>query len=633
MRERIILEELRNSGDYLSLDYFADKLGVSTRTIRNEIKKIEAIEKRNGFKLEHKAKLGYILNIKEQEKFEHYLKNLPSYLIENPEQRIESIIVELLVNEGYKTINQLSEKFLVSPSQIKNDLKKVDQKLRDTGLNLERRAHYGIKIEGSVKSIQNILVENYFKENRTILEYREKFIDNFKLENIRTIIKDVLNKYDLEVNFGELEEILAQIVTLYIRVSLRVSENIDGLNLDTEDSIMNELLEKVFRNKKYYISCEEKDCLNRFIQLRTKDKKSVIMNVDKSELQDIIYGFFKGVDKKYNTTFSEDKEFFNLLYLHIASLIERAKREHNISNPFSIKISQQYPTVFNLAIQLSKLIESEYKIKISQDEIGFIATHIAVPFEKREEANFNKRYKIAIICSSGGGSAFLIKLRMNEIFPNAEIRNFSLLAEKEVVDFSPDLIFSITNLEFKINAPVILINEILDELDYLDIKESVRLADCTGSTSNPKQYILSLFSKEHFRCIKEKADYKDILYNMSQDIVDSGACSPSYPKDVWERESCLSTIYTNGVSIPHPIEMTGNKNIISVALVHCDIRHEDKKPKIIFMISLIKGNLELHKQISKYLTKVMTNKDIVDMLNRSQSYEEFIYKLKIYIGG
>ena len=95
MRERIILEELRNSSDYLNLDHFANKLGVSTRTIRNEIKNIESIDERNGFKLEYKTKLGYVLNIKDEEKFDHYLKNLPSYLIENPEQRVESIIVEL----------------------------------------------------------------------------------------------------------------------------------------------------------------------------------------------------------------------------------------------------------------------------------------------------------------------------------------------------------------------------------------------------------------------------------------------------------------------------------------------------------------------------------------------------------
>lgn len=633
MRERIIIEELRSSSGYLNLDYLAKKLGVSTRTIRNEMKNIESIDERNGFKLEYKTRLGYILNLKDEEKFNHYLKNLPSYLIENPEQRIESIIVELLVNEGYKTIEKLSKKFLVSSSQIKNDLKKLDEKLRNTGLKLERKAHYGIKIVGSVKSIQKALVESYSKKNRNIEEYRKKFIDDSKLDNIRSTIKNVLNEHDLEINLTELEEILAQIVILYIKSSLRDLENFNTLKRDVESLMINDLLDNIFKDKKNYLTSEEIDYLKQFIKRKTKNKKTKIMNVEQSKLQYIVHEFFKGVDKKYNTNFSEDKEFFNLLYLHIASLIERAKREHNITNPFSIKISQQYPTVFNLAIQLSKVIESEYHIKISQDEIGFIATHIAVPFEKREEASFNKKYKIAIICSSGGGSAFLIKLKLSEIFQNAEIKTFSLLAKKEVVDFSPDLIFSITNLEFKTNAPVILINEILDELDYLNIKESVRFADRIGNISNPKQYILSLFSKKHFRCIEEKVDYKDILYNMSQDIVDEGACSPSYPKDVWERESYLSTIYTNGVSIPHPIEMTGNKNIISVALIHSDISYEGRKPKIIFMISLIKGNLELHKQISKYLTKVMTNKDIVCILNKSQSYEEFMYKLKIYIGG
>lgn len=75
------------------------------------------------------------------------------------------------------------------------------------------------------------------------------------------------------------------------------------------------------------------------------------------------------------------------------------------------------------------------------------------------------------------------------------------------------------------------------------------------------------------------------------------------------------------------------QNIISVALIQTDIIYENRVPKIIFMISLIKGNLELHKQISKYLSKIMANKDMVDMLNKSQSYEEFMYKLKIYLGG
>lgn len=51
-------------------------------------------------------------------------------------------------------------------------------------------------------------MDSYFRGNRNIIEYRNKFIDNLKLVNIRSIIKNVFNEYDLEVNLIEFEEIL-----------------------------------------------------------------------------------------------------------------------------------------------------------------------------------------------------------------------------------------------------------------------------------------------------------------------------------------------------------------------------------------------------------------------------------------
>ena len=78
--------------------------------------------------------------------------------------------------------------------------------------------------------------------------------------------------------------------------------------------------------------------------------------------------------------------------------------------------------------------------------------------------------------------------------------------------------------------------------------------------------------------------------------------------------------------------MTGNKNLISVALVQSDIEYEERKPQIIFMVSLIKGNLELHKQVTKHLSIIMEDKNVVNKLRGSQSYEEFMHKLKISLG-
>lgn len=635
MRESLILKELKDSGDYLSLDYFSKKLEVSTRTIRNDMKIITNNEKCNGFKIEYKSKLGYIIQIEDEMRFELYLKSLSPVPLDSPEQRLDSITALLLLKDDYTTIEQLSQEFLVSTSLIKNDLKRLNKKLEDTNLELERKAHYGIKIIGPIKYKQNVLSEIASKENRKLEEFYSKFVSDKKMENIKTTEENILVKYKLEANFVELEELKLQLVLLYIKASLRRNNKEKGftqLKVSYDDIIIEHIIREVFCELKFFITDEEKDYLSDFIKRKTKNKESEINSAQKDKLQGLIYNFFEEVDKEYSTYFLEDKEFFNLLYLHIASLIERVKRDQNLKNPFSRQISHQYPTVFNLAIQLSKRLEKEYEIKINQHEIGFIATHIAVPFEKRQGENFKQKYKIGIVCSSGGGSAYLIKLRLQEIFPNAEVKNFSLLDKEKIIEFLPDLIFSITDLSFEVNAPVILIKEILDDLDYLKIKESVRYVDDFGKVTNPQQYFLSLFSKKHFICIKRKLEYKDILETMAQKVVEDGACAPSYPKDVWERESFLNTIYTNGVTIPHPIEMTGNKNLISVALVQSDIEYEERKPQIIFMVSLIKGNLELHKQVTKYLSIIMEDKNVVNKLRGSQSYEEFMHKLKISLG-
>lgn len=636
MRKSLILKELKDSGDYLSLDYFSKKLEVSTRTIRNDMKIITNNEKCNGFKIEYKSKLGYIIQIEDEMRFELYLKSLSPVPLDSPEQRLDSITALLLLKDDYTTIEQLSQEFLVSTSLIKNDLKRLNKKLEDTNLELERKAHYGVKIIGPIKYKQNVLSEIASKENRKLEEFYSKFVSDKKMESIKTTEENILVKYKLEANLVELEELKLQLVLLYIKASLRRNDEereFTQLKVSYDDIIIEHIIREVFCELKFFITDEEKDYLSDFIKRKTKNKESEINSAQKDKLQELIYNFFEEVDKEYSTYFLEDKEFFNLLYLHIASLIERVKRDQNLKNPFSRQISHQYPTVFNLAIQLSKRLEKEYEIKINQHEIGFIATHIAVPFEKRQGENFKQKYKIGIVCSSGGGSAYLIKLRLQEIFPNAEVKNFSLLDKEKIMEFLPDLIFSITDLSFEVNAPVILIKEILDDLDYLKIKESVRYVDDFGKVTNPQQYFLSLFSKKHFICIKRKLEYKDILETMAQKVVEDGACAPSYPKDVWERESFLNTIYTNGVTIPHPIEMTGNKNLISVALVQSDIEYEERKPQIIFMVSLIKGNLELHKQVTKHLSIIMEDKNVVNKLRESQSYEEFMHKLKISLGG
>lgn len=48
---------------------------------------------------------------------------------------------------------------------------------------------------------------------------------------------------------------------------------------------------------------------------------------------------------------------------------------------------------------------------------------------------------------------------------------------------------------------------------------------------------------------------------------------------IFERESYVSTIYTNGVCIPHPLETDALKNMISVAILKKPFVQNGKRNK------------------------------------------------------
>ena len=101
-------------------------------------------------------------------------------------------------------------------------------------------------------------------------------------------------------------------------------------------------------------------------------------------------------------------------------------------------------------------------------------------------------------------------------------------------------------------------------------------------------------------------------------------CEENYTNLVQQREEVLSTIYQNGIAIPHPLEMCGHRNILSVGIVKHDASEHDKKVQVIFLVNLKKGDLKLHQNISKVLFEVMSDEALIGQIRCCESYEDFM---------
>ncbi|MDT2393229.1 PTS sugar transporter subunit IIA [Enterococcus avium] len=614
MREVQILTALKEHG-YLKIDQLAKMIGVSSRTIRNDLQELSDLQQ--GFTIEKSAKLGCRLIISDDTLFSKYLAGFSETTIEMQKDRIESLLSLLLIDENYQTVKQLSDELLVSGSQIKKDLSKLELYLKGSSLVLERKAHYGIRIISEVKNRLLLLLDCYQRGNNKLLEKLEKAYDLEKQKQIKDQLYQLINSHEWEIDYGEFRRLEEELLLLLLIKWQKTQA-------EAPVSYLTEVLQKTS------FSVPIKKEVHEFFEasLLAKTKKLEILS-NKQLLKEEIIHFFQQMDAQQKTWFSTDQEFLDLVYLHVAALIERSRKEMNFSNPYLEDISKDYPVMFNYAVMFSKWLEERFQLTIASDEIGYLATHMTVPYHKWQQHLIENIYRIAVVCSSGGGMAYLVEMKLRRIFPRAKIQTFSMFEIEDIQTYFPDLIFSIIELTIEVDCPVILMSEIQSELDYLEVSENLSLLK-SDETFSIERAFFDLFSEGLFR-IEQKRSYSDILVALA-DQVEAKVGFAGYKDSLMERENYLSTIYQHGVAIPHPLIMSGKENRVAVCLLPEGASETEREAKIIFMVSLKAEQLDIHQIISKELSKLMNHPAAINALVESKDYHEFYYTLKRVLG-
>ena len=614
MREVQILTALREH-DYLKIDQLAKMIGVSSRTIRNDLQELSELQQ--GFTIERSPKLGCHLIISDEEKLSTYLAGFSETTIEMQKDRIESLLSLLLIDENYQTIKQLSDELLVSGSQIKKDLSKLELYLKGSSLVIERKAHYGIRIIGELKNRLLLLLDGYQRGNSKLVERLELTFDFEKQKQLKDNLYSLINSHDWEIDYVELRRLEEELFLLLLIKR-------PALQAEAQATFLTEVLQGTS------IPIPVQKEVHEFFEasLLAKTKKLEILS-NKRLLKEEIAIFFQQMDEQQKTHFSTDQEFLDLVYLHVAALIERSRKEVNFSNPYLEVISKDYPVMFNFAVMFAKWLEEKFQLKIASDEIGYLATHMTVPYHKWQQNLIENIYRIAVVCSSGGGMAYLVEMKLRRIFPRAKIQTFSMFEIENIQAYYPDLIFSIIELTIEVDCPVILMSEIQSELDYLEVSENLSLLKSDENFSIERAFF-DLFSESLFR-IEQKRSYSDILVALA-DQVEAKVGFAGYKDSLMERENYLSTIYQHGVAIPHPLIMSGKENRVAVCLLPEGASGTEREAKIIFMVSLKAEQLDIHQIISKELSKLMNHPAAINALVESKDYHEFYYTLKRVLG-
>lgn len=611
MRDYLILKAFAERKEYLPLSFFMDELNVSKRTVQNELSYLRKVAEKHGYTLKNMYGKGYFIEVNDQEKFACFIAELKAE--ENISSEKELLFEELsiLLNAGsdFITVEQMAEKLQFSKTLLFEKMATLATYIDSYQLQLQRKSHFGIRIIGEAVNIRRLMMDMYLNGNHSFQQMTDQRVGNFT--EYERLLEDCIQANDLRIGYYEFQQIVTWLKVLLI-YSLNFKQNNNFSKMPVIDFTTEhlkdfaKLLEKL--SVKFQIVIETDEILEFFEVIRhcVQEEKQVDV-LDDARLYDALKEFLQQIDIENSTDFSSDQEFIYLLQYHLKLLVKRLDQKIRYKNPMLLDLCIRYPMIFDIALKFSTFFYQKYGYKISNDELGFIAVHFLGHLETEKQEKLNRYKNIAVICTTGGGISNLIKNQIQTIFPNSTIKAYPFWQKDNINDFKPGLIFSAVPLQESIEVPIIYIKELLTTKDLENIRQFLFLKDEPAQepvTNDIAKEYLKFFIPALFT-VRTINSYEELIRTMAKEMIAAGYGDENLEKNVLIRERYMSTVFKNGIAMPHPIEMKARKSAIGVAVVKPELIEKDRQIKIVFLICLSKADFQLYGQIANGLFQLM----------------------------
>lgn len=637
MRERKIIDLLTGSPLPVKMNELTRQLTLAERTIRELIRSLNKLGEKHGFRIRMIRNQGYQLEITDEASFEFYRLDLQEQRnqvdLNNKAARQHFLLLYLFQTDSFVSTERLADEIGISRSTIISDLKEVEQLLEPFDLRLSRKAHYGMKIEGDEQNFRKAF-SHFILNNRQTVKQSEDFQQfrrGFDAKKLKAHLLKLLKDNGLDISDVYLNNIVTHLFILLYRVSRNNLIIADQLLPRNPEPLYQTIARDVadWINEEYGISLPENEIEYLALHLSGKTITQHIGDEEKAKLRIGISRILQTLDKEFLTGFNQDDELREALLMHMFPLLNRLYYNLQLKNPLVEDVYSEYANVFVISFRFAEIIEEQYGFKMSRDEAGYVALHFATHLERMKQHRLEQFRRIAVICSSGGGSAHLIRLKLESIFPKASVITASITELDELQNQPLDLILSTIPFENEevYQKPIIHIKQWLDDQEIQRIKETISLQIQPVHSSYKLKDFKDLFHKGLFH-LSGPDDYLQLLAQRCDEVVSAKFASSDFTEQVLSREHKFTTIYKNGVAGPHPMRMSAVKDCINVTLLEKPIIYEDKPVQIIFLINLRPGQLFLHREISKLLLLIMEKEDIRDKLLHVTSYEQFITQIE-----
>lgn len=624
-----ILHFLEQHPHWQSAKTLANQFGVTPRTIRNRITKInqenQIIESSPlGYRVKSNT-LSVSPDVLDSESMKEQLFNL---LFRSPNGSLR--MTEILESTYYSelTIQSVISKFNKDYANMNVQIQFRKGTLYLVGSEFDQRKLFHYFAGKKLKSFSQSSIFSL-----------GQLIPGIPVESLRQIITDVINQKDLVINGYEINYLLLHYGISINRIkngnsyqSFKAKEN---LREREEYRLTKEITSRI--SQLYYLEFNQYEIEALTLALIGK---TIVKDIDNQQLADlehyvseeIIAACLKVVantNQAYQLQLN-DPQFLVRFIIHVNNMIDRvAYDQHQVTEGFEY-LSTQYPLLHEISLfvlsELSKILKTEFP----QSESTYLLIHLGSYLENVGHNSINTvlvapRYQLV-----GGTIEERIMKNFHEDLSITKVIDDN---SAKIKDIDSKLILTTTDIAVHSDNFIVKISPMVTNFDTAKIRQVIGQIKHEDRVKRDILYLKKYTAPELFYPNMNFKSKATCLEFGAKKLGELGYTSGRYLEEVLQRENLAATNFES-VAIPHTMKMTALKTGFLFMIDPQGVTWSgEAKCQLIIMLALNQDTVHIFGDLLQSLVSVLSVKQNVNQLIKKENYSDFLQCLSEQIKG
>jgi len=629
--ERLV-DALGHADGWTTASELADRLGVTTRTIRNY-----AAQANSGGVIVESGPAGYRLD-----RAAWANRGAPARRDSSPPVRAARVIRSLIDATDGLDVHETAAANHVSDSTFEADLARVRARLDGTGLTLVRQGPR-ITLEGPETARRRLLGALFRDESaRGMLELDALRAAFPEVSEFRTALVAGLADAGYAPNEYGLNDVLLHTAIALDRVATNhpldeadaaaPPASSDGSTAPVAasastaaDGPLAELLARLV-DEHFGTSVGPADLahLTRLLETRAATRTTAAAQADAagrpiSPRVPLVRRIVAGASAAYLVDL-DDEDFIDRLALHVDNLVARASTSNLSRNPLTASIKAAYPLIYELAVYIASELARTEGIAVDDDEIAYIAMHVGAYLDQRRSRGEIVRVAVSAPAYHDVHTALAARIR------SAVDDEVELVAPGEEAERADVLVAVIEP-----SSPVerlVLVAPFPTEVDLERVRAEIarvrrarrraRLAASLSRYIAPELFVRGLRGFDRDGAIRMLGDR----------MISAGVIDRAYVEGALERERLSSTAFTEHLAVPHAMTMTARRTAIAIAIDDVPIDWGGASVNVVALIAFAEsGRAEFQEVFDQFVEAFSERENVQRLVVGAMDYPGLLAEL------